>query len=300
MLAIAWMLCAFPTLPAQPEGVFALTTPEDGMIYATAGAELKNISLRYAMTGLPSATRLCLELYRGSLHVYRGPVLYRDANSLAHYAKGCFAVGQPVTLQKLVAGNYALRATAQNDAGANLATASTVVFGVDDGTRATATPARPPEFEPSYEWQSVLPGQSVPAGLEIQLSLGESHRRARIPATWRLQVYLGHGRGGFLRTDVHRDSLIGEIERAAAAQAAKAGGAEARALCATLVVGAERLTSSDSVEQAALFQKRGKLTIDLAPCDDTQSDQSKLMATIRAQSTASSSMQLALVSDTSS
>ena len=45
---------------------------------------------------------------------------------------------------------------------------------------------------PSYSWQQVLEGQSVPSGLEIALVLsagdGSGDREARIPPSWRIQV----------------------------------------------------------------------------------------------------------------
>ena len=311
MLALSLLLLTFPTLPAQAE--FVVAEPEDGAIYATGAASSKNLSLRYALTGLPGATRLCLELRRGSLYVYRGPVLHRDPEALAHYAKGCFAVGQPVTLQKLVAGNYHLRASAQSDAGVSLANAS-AVFGVDDGTRADAeaqpaAAARPAELAPTYEWQDVAPGQSVPAGLEIRLSLGEEQRLARIPATWRLQtsLYAGQHFRGFLRTDVRRDTSVADLERQAAEQAAKLthkapDDAARQRLCATLTVGSERLAASETVEGAALFQRRGKLRVELEPCGAApitvgmEASEAVGVGAGGTRASASSSMQLAVVS----
>ena len=110
--------------------------------------------------------------------------------------------------------------------------------------------------------------------------------------------------------DLLRDSLIGEVERAAVAQAAKAGGAAGPALCAALVVGAERLASTDSVEQAALFQRRGALTVDFAPCGSTSPPGNAWAAAAAvgdaatpartAATPSSSTTQLALVHDASS
>lgn len=268
-------LYSFPTLLPQMEQ-FTVISPEDGVLYSTGSVAALNLSLRYALTGQRGASRICLQLLRGSLHVYRGPLLRRDVSSFSPYAKGCFSVSQPVTFQNLVAGNYALYAAAQNDAQDILVNASTVFFGVDDGTRPGATPDRPPEFEPTYEWKDVLPGQSVPSGLEVHLALGENHRLARIPSTWRLQLYLGHQFGGFFRMDVRRDTLVSDIETAALAQMLRSRrsaqleeGEHGQERCAALFVGSERLPPSENVEQVALFQRRGNLKVDSRPCPST-------------------------------
>ena len=48
---------------------------------------------------------------------------------------------------------------------------------------------RPDAFEPTYEWQEVAQGQSVPSGLDVRLSLDGTHKTlARILPTWRLQA----------------------------------------------------------------------------------------------------------------
>ena len=49
---------------------------------------------------------------------------------------------------------------------------------------------RPDAFEPTYEWQEVAQGQSVPSGLDVRLSLDGTHKTlARILPTWRLQAW---------------------------------------------------------------------------------------------------------------
>jgi hypothetical protein len=103
MEVACWTLpLAFPALWRHE---FSITVPEDGTVYEV-NSMTKDLALRYGLRGLPGATRLCLELLRGPLHFYRGPVLHRRAELLSHYARGCFAVGQPVTLQGLGRGNY--------------------------------------------------------------------------------------------------------------------------------------------------------------------------------------------------
>jgi len=66
------------------------------------------------------------------------------------------------------------------------------------------------QFRASYEWQEVPLATTVPAGLEIRLSLDGSHKRvARIPPTWRLMAPLGRG---ILRLDVTASTRIQEVE----------------------------------------------------------------------------------------
>ena len=54
-----------------------------------------------------------------------------------------------------------------------------------------AIPEAPSSWAPRYAWQDLVEGQSVPAGLEIRLDLsGSGRKRARIPPSWRLQVWM--------------------------------------------------------------------------------------------------------------
>lgn len=80
------------------------------------------------------------------------------------------------------------------------------------------------DFVPSYEWQQVYPWQSVPPGLEVQLPLdGVGQKRARVPPSWRLQLYVpggqergggGAGAGGFfVRTDLRAGSTVLELRQ---------------------------------------------------------------------------------------
>ena len=226
-----------------------------------------DISMRYALHGLPGARRLCLVLQRGPLHFYRGPVLASDGAALSRYAKGCFAPGQPITLQRLPHGDYELDASLRaGPADARLANATRVHFAVAPEASADEAPA----FEPSYEWQQVLPQQGVPAGLEVHLSVdGSGDRRARIPDPWRLQLYLGRARG-FLRLDVGRRTRVREVE-AAAAQAASShvrhAAAAVRVCGARLLDGGAALDPEQTAEEAALFSRRGRLEARLEACD---------------------------------
>eukprot|EP00752_Nemacystus_decipiens_P012028 g10663.t1 len=78
------------------------------------------------------------------------------------------------------------------------------------------------DFMPSYEWRQVYPWQSVPPGLEVQLPLdGVGQKRARVPPSWRLQLYIpgvaegggGGGGGFFVRTDLRAGSTVLELRQ---------------------------------------------------------------------------------------
>lgn len=72
------------------------------------------------------------------------------------------------------------------------------------------------DFEPTYAWQAVQPGQSIPGGLEVRMDLGGSGSKlARIPATWRVQVWLDEA-SRFLRSDVSAHTRVGKLADAAA------------------------------------------------------------------------------------
>ena len=109
-------------------------------------------------------------------------------------------------------------------------------------TRPPAPPSQPAattgpgpkdgSFDPSYEWQDVKDGQSVPPGLEITMDLGgkkgragskggtagkgaspdkASGKRARISDPWRLQLWLPSPARRFYRGDVGRSTTVGEL-----------------------------------------------------------------------------------------
>lgn len=60
----------------------------------------------------------------------------------------------------------------------------------------------PTSFQPSYSWERVYPQQSIPPGLEVRLDLGGSGMKtARIPQTWRIQVWVDEV-ARFLRVDL--------------------------------------------------------------------------------------------------
>ena len=143
------------------------------MIAAPANSTT-DVQLHYLVRGYGSG-RLCLSLRHGPLHFYRGPILHRDRDALSAYASGCFALGQPITLQGLGPGMWSLDAEGREATSearlAPSAVAPTIYFAVmaDDHD----------EFEANYEWQSVGQGQSVPSGLDVKLDLArKAPRRA--------------------------------------------------------------------------------------------------------------------------
>uniref|UniRef100_A0A7S4BSV4 Uncharacterized protein n=1 Tax=Chrysotila carterae TaxID=13221 RepID=A0A7S4BSV4_CHRCT len=252
--------------PSEGEVLLALPDPRNSSAPPTS-----SLQMRYAVQGGSTqgrSVRLCLRLLRSPLRYYGGPLLSRDVDSMRPYAAGCFLLTQPVTLANLSVGSYALVAQLR-DSGETLSNA-TSFFAVspsleDETTRGDTAD----DFAASYEWQSVREGQSVPSGLEVQLSLDGSHRRsARIPPTWRLQLFLGEGLG-FLRTDVLRDTRVREVLAAAEAQAAAAALRHhldgAHKACFSLFAGSDWLDAESTVESAQLFSRRGQLHVRRRP-----------------------------------
>lgn len=160
-----------------------------------------------------------------------------------------------------------MQASAQTAGGTLLANATEVFFGVNN--RTNMEEHRTGELRPTYEWQTVQPLQSVPAGLEIHLDLNGGGRLARIPALWRLQLYLGHAAGGYFRSDVQRDTTVGALERLATAQRARyqamhhAGSTDE---CASFWSSAERLPPHATAEETSLFDRRGSLRVQWDNC----------------------------------
>ena len=73
--------------------------------------------------------------------------------------------------------------------------------------------AKTKEFVPGDEWREVGE-KAVPAGLDIRLPLDGAAKVARVPPTWRLQLYVEppDGRPGFWRANVTRDTPIRALE----------------------------------------------------------------------------------------
>ncbi len=126
------------------------------------------------------------------------------------------------------------------------------------------------EFVPSYEWQRVYPWQSVPPGLEVQLPLdGTGQKRARVPPSWRLQLYIpeeedggeggkGGGKSGgfFVRTDLRANSTVLEVRREIASQPRFGLPLES----VTLLLGGRVLGDEETAEGLDLFNRQRDLT----------------------------------------
>ena len=86
--------------------------------------------------------------------------------------------------------------------------------GEEETLRIDVVPRGATEFVPDDEWRPVGE-QSVPAGLDIRLPLDGSEKLARVPPSWRLQLFVeppDAGRGFFFRADVTRDTPIRALE----------------------------------------------------------------------------------------
>ncbi|CAM9616486.1 unnamed protein product [Pylaiella littoralis] len=119
-------------------------------------------------------------------------------------------------------------------------------------------------FVPSYEWQQVYPWQSVPPGLEVQLPLdGSGQKRARVPPSWRLQLYIpgeqkeGRESGGFfVRTDLAAGSTVWEL-RGEIARHPRFG---LPVECVRLSLGGRAIGDEETAEELDLFNRQRELT----------------------------------------
>ena len=110
MLTLLLSTLRYPSLAAavEPTHEFFLLSPSDDALLHVPANGTTDLELRYMVRGYTG--RMCLTLTRGQMRYYRGPVLHRDPALLSPYAKGCFSIGQPITLQALPQGIYALAA----------------------------------------------------------------------------------------------------------------------------------------------------------------------------------------------
>ena len=82
---------------------------------------------------------------------------------------------------------------------------------------ATSAPSSA-RFLPSYQWQFIPEGVTgVPPGLQVDLPLDGRQKRARIPPTWQLQVWLGYDLGYWRYREVSSNTTALHLRRAAAA-----------------------------------------------------------------------------------
>jgi len=246
----------YPSLSGiEPSREFSIVAPADNAVINVPPNGTTDLSLRYVVRGFSG--RLCLTLTHGQLQYYRGPLIHRDASLLKQYAQGCFSAGQPITLQGLGTGMYSLAAALRDGSDAVSMTHAPIFFAVVE-QRADA-------FEPTYEWQEVEPGQTVPSGLDVRLSLDGTHKTlARILPSWQLQLYTPGL--GFVRLEVTRHSRLHEIEEAAVAMARSRGGGPG--CTAALWSAAEPLPPTLTAEEAQLFSRRASLKLQLEGCGE--------------------------------
>ncbi|KAJ1616266.1 hypothetical protein T492DRAFT_895837 [Pavlovales sp. CCMP2436] len=122
-----------------------------------------------------------------------------EAGTYKWFAEDCFSTAQPITLMLPTApGNFLVKAA--------LADGSVALVHAQTAFALWPTPA----FYSTYEWTVVPPGAPVPLGLEVQMALDGRGSLARMPDPWRLQLSLSIHLGMF-RTDVYRDTTIGEL-----------------------------------------------------------------------------------------
>lgn len=135
--------------------------------------------------------------------------------------------------------------------------------------RPSALVGRPGEFRSSYDWREVLPGQTLPRGLEILSSVDENDKRptiARIPPRWKLEVAIKTGVESSdtnaqapLRMEVEARTTIGEIQEALRRhlQCLERVATTAGEGCPALFVDGERVVDpSVNVAHAQLFGKK--------------------------------------------
>ena len=158
VLSLAGAL-AFPSLPEEPR--LAIVTPAHGSsIDPKARA---TVDVNVTLTSPLSLLRLCLTLQHEG----------------TPYADGCFARGQPISLRKLISGQYTLSVAGYAAHGGEERASAYSVFWVESPAASASTP--PSVFTPSYEWRSVGEGEAVPAGLSVKLALrGAGEQRSRL------------------------------------------------------------------------------------------------------------------------
>ena len=146
-------------------------------------------------------------------------------------------------------------------------------------------------FNPTYEWASVPPGASVPAGLELRLTLHKEEdeassssssssavRLARIPPVWRLAVWVGAPWRCFVRTDAQRQQSIAALEASLTKELHRVrpkvcgrppeltltlrdAGPDAGGDGDGLRTASELLAPERTIEEAGLFQRQGRLRV---------------------------------------
>ena len=121
-----------------------------------------------------------------------------------------------------------------------------------------------PGFEATYEWQTVGDDVSLPAGLDVQLPLDGTPKRARIPPAWQLQVWVEE-KSSFWRCDqLARDTTVGALRHDIASFA------RCPAAHVELHLDGRLLDDASTAEELSLFSKASRLAIRLRPSDDVE------------------------------
>jgi hypothetical protein len=126
----------------------------------------------------------------------------------------------------------------------------------------TNRPLAPPAaaFAPSYAWREVVGEAELPAGLEVELPLDGKPKRARIPPSWQLAVWVdSDGGGSFWRLpDVRRGTTGRELREAASAHLGRPIGS------VSLRLGGKEVGDEATAEQLELFSRRDELSVEVA------------------------------------
>ena len=117
-------------------------------------------------------------------------------------------------------------------------------------------PSAPP-FAPTYEWQEVGDHCELPAGLDVELPLDGSARRARIPSEWQLSVWISDEHG-FWRTNNVRRSTTVQMLRLKAARKMKVEPERV-----ALRLGGHLLDDAATAEELSLFGRANELVVEL-------------------------------------
>lgn len=179
-------------LPAgSPLAVDFVVLPSAG--WATAGALRVCLGVFY---DLPRAATFQVQPQRDSL--------WCDDAAKWVNVSATFHAHAPLELAGIRPGEHVLWVLIQDAEGRVLGEPHVVQFGVVEAV-----------FEPTYSWQRVADGQSVPGGLEVRMDLSGAGKLARIPASWRLQIWLDEA-SRFFRVDVSPSSRVAKLAEGAA------------------------------------------------------------------------------------
>lgn len=120
-------------------------------------------------------------------------------------------------------------------------------------------------FKPTYEWQELSPSAILPAGLDVELPLDGSARRARIPRKWQLRSWLDDNHGFWRHADVSRTTTMGMLRQSAAQHTHCDVGS------ITLSLDGALLSDESTAEEVGLFQRMKELRVTVGAATLSQS-----------------------------